>query len=307
MTARSDRGPTDSGVVVYPRLPVPGKRDSDPRFGRNDNDVGGLSTKRIAIAAVALFAIGALIGFWLRPAVTTDPRIGELEAQLGSAQAASDSATQRAQLLDRKVNETTAALAARDKQVTELQSTVTAHAEKSAERGKQAGALRDKLKGALDKSLNITPEIAGDAVVIALPSQLLFKVNDDVLTDRGKQVLDKLALAVKDQRDRQLTVIGHTDDTPPPPPAKPATPPPAPPKKGKPAPAAAVLPPPRPATNWELAASRALAVVHYWQDVAKVDPARIAMQSFGQYRPASKTNKALNRRIEIVIAPKPMN
>jgi len=60
---------------------------------------------------------------------------------------------------------------------------------------------------------------------------------------------------------------------------------------------------PRFATNWELSAARALTVVHYLQDTAKVDPSRLAALAFGQYRPMSRGNKALNRRIEIVLYP----
>ena len=99
---------------------------------------------------------------------------------------------------------------------------------------------------------------------------------------------------------------GHTDDQPifvaPPkkdpkdagkkpvkPPAKPPTPVPAPVKF---------------ITNWELSAARALQVVHYLQDVSKIEPTRLAALAFGQYRPVSRTNKAMNRRIEIVLYPK---
>jgi flagellar motor protein MotB len=56
-------------------------------------------------------------------------------------------------------------------------------------------------------------------------------------------------------------------------------------------------------TNWELSAARALTVVHYLQDEAKVDPARLAAVAFGQYRPVSKV-RAKNRRIEIVLYPR---
>ena len=57
-------------------------------------------------------------------------------------------------------------------------------------------------------------------------------------------------------------------------------------------------------TNWELSAARALQVVHYLQDKAKIDPTRLAALAFGQYRPVSRSNKAANRRIEIVLYPK---
>ena len=57
------------------------------------------------------------------------------------------------------------------------------------------------------------------------------------------------------------------------------------------------------AVNGELYCARALTVVHYLQNDAKVDPKRLAAVAFGQYRPASRA-KAKNRRIEIVLYPK---
>jgi chemotaxis protein MotB len=55
-------------------------------------------------------------------------------------------------------------------------------------------------------------------------------------------------------------------------------------------------------TNWELSAARALSVVRYFQDVAKLDPTRLAALAFGQYVPVSKTDRSANRRLEIVVA-----
>jgi chemotaxis protein MotB len=131
----------------------------------------------------------------------------------------------------------------------------------------------------------------------------MFKSLDDQLTDRGKLVLDKVAVALKELSDKQIWVQGHTDDQPI---FQPPAPKPPPLKKGqKPPP-----PPEKPAvkfpTNWELSAARALTVVHYLQDVSKIEPSRLAALAFGQYRPVSRANKALNRRIEIVLYPKPI-
>jgi len=90
---------------------------------------------------------------------------------------------------------------------------------------------------------------------------------------------------------------------------------PAPPAKPLPKKKGAKAPPPPPkesetsdavlafTTNWELSAARALTVVHYLQDDAKLDPTRLAAVAFSQYRPVSK-NRAKNRRIEIVLYPR---
>jgi chemotaxis protein MotB len=139
----------------------------------------------------------------------------------------------------------------------------------------------------------------GDEIHLQLVDKVLFKLNDDQLTDKGKQVIDKVAAALKEIPDKQIWVQGHTDDQP----IFNLAPKPVPVKKGqKPPPVI----PPRFATNWELSAARALTVVHYLQDTAKLDPTRLAALAFGQYHPVSKQNKAANRRIEIVLYPKPI-
>ncbi|HEV7558886.1 MAG TPA: OmpA family protein, partial [Kofleriaceae bacterium] len=130
----------------------------------------------------------------------------------------------------------------------------------------------------------------------------LFKPGEDALSDPGKRVLDKLAAALKDLSDKQIGVQGHTDDQPVPASKVAVVPVP---KGAKPAPKVATpAPTAKPMTNWELSSSRALAVVHYLQDTSKIDPTRLVALAFGQYHPMSKTNKALNRRIEFVLAPK---
>jgi chemotaxis protein MotB len=165
---------------------------------------------------------------------------------------------------------------------------------------------------------------ADGAVRLELVDQILFPLGEAELTADGKVVLAKVGAALKDV-DKQVWVQGHTDDTPillrkkpeaappPPPPAKDAkdakatkgkkTKPPEPAKPAEPA-----KPPANDAvlafvTNWELSAARALTVVHYLQDEAKLDPTRLAAVAFGQYRPVSKV-KAKNRRIEIVLYPR---
>ena len=58
------------------------------------------------------------------------------------------------------------------------------------------------------------------------------------------------------------------------------------------------------ASNWELSTARALAVLHYLIEDVQVDPRRLAAAGMGPYRPASKTSRARNRRIELVLFPR---
>jgi chemotaxis protein MotB len=192
----------------------------------------------------------------------------------------------------------------------------------------EANALQAKLAAAVGGSGEVTT--ADGAVKVELVDQILFPTGEADLTSNGKDVLAKVGTALKEIGDKQIWVQGHTDDQPifprkPKPgvrePAKPD--PKAKNAKAKPgvtgakdAKAAKVDPKAKPeakpdtndavlpfVTNWELSAARALTVVHFLQDEAKLEPSRLAAVAFGQYRPVSKS-KAKNRRIEIVLYPR---
>jgi flagellar motor protein MotB len=239
-----------------------------------------------------------------------DPRVAELEKQLADTQAELDKQKQEADALRQSDAELKA-------------------------KADEAAALEAKLAEAVGKAGEVTT--ADGAVRLELVDQILFPVGEADLTPRGKEVLAKVGAALKDVNDKQVWVQGHTDDQPivmRKPAKKPEATKPAPaakgkkpdpkakdsraakvdPKTGKPDPKLAaadehattadnndaVLPF---VTNWELSAARALTVVHYLQDEAKLDPTRLAAVAFSQYRPVSK-NRAKNRRIEIVLYPR---
>jgi len=98
----------------------------------------------------------------------------------------------------------------------------------------------------------------------------------------GQEALVKIADALRTVQGRIIRVEGHTDDVPTP-------------RDG-----------PFP-SNWELSLARAMAVVRALQD-AGVDPTVLSAAGYGQYQPIAANdtpeNRSLNRRIEIVLAPK---
>jgi chemotaxis protein MotB len=299
MPRGSKSDPTESGVLVYPKLPLPEQRgrQSEPRMPRAG---GSLRTKTLAaIFAGGLFA-GAVVGFILRPRLSPDGRIAKSEAAI-------DEVTKAAGIQKDRADGLAAQLATAEAKQKDLQSALataqqaqTKLADKAADaekKAKDADAVQAKLKAAIDKSSGSVSQ-EGEEIHLQLVDRVLFKVGDDQLTDKGKQVLSRVAAALKDLPDKQVWVQGHTDDTPIVVPPTPKKPPKGTPPKGAPPPA-----PPRFATNWELSSARALTVVHYLQDTAKLDPSRLAALAFGQYRPISRSNKAVNRRIEIVLYP----
>jgi chemotaxis protein MotB len=261
--------------------PMPGMR---PRRGR-----------RFPIVAIVAALAGVVGGWFLRPALAPDPRIADAARRATDAEAAASSQKIRADALDKSLQ--TAARAKRDAEA-KLAVAETAQSELASKTAddvsqrKAADAVQTKLRPALDRGTG-TILVDGTDVHVRLATGALFKPNDDALSDHGKAALGKLAAALKELADKQILVQGHTDDTPV------ALARPAPPSRG--ARSAAAAPAVRFPTNWELSAARALAVVHYLQDTAKLDPTRLTALAFSQYAPLSKKDRSVNRRIEIVI------
>ena len=223
--------------------------------------------------------------------------------------------------LQKDLDDTKAALEKEKADSAELRKT-------DAEKEAREKELQDKLAAAVGANGEVVT--ADGAVKLSLVDQILFPTGEADLTPQGKEVLAKVGSALKEINDKQIWVQGHTDDQPiyvkkpaevkKPEPKKPEKPEPKgakgkPPAKGeKEKEKTQVMAPPPPAekkndavlayvTNWELSAARALTVVHYLQDEAKIDPTRLAAVAFSEYRPVSK-NRAKNRRIEIVLYPR---
>jgi flagellar motor protein MotB len=118
-------------------------------------------------------------------------------------------------------------------------------------------------------------------VRVTLAETLLFPVGSSELSERGKQVLARIARGLKKRPGVMLSVSGHTDDSPISSRLK---------KKFL--------------TNWELAAARSLAVVHEMMKNG-FEGERLQAQAFGPYRPRSSNKtaegRAQNRRIELEI------
>lgn len=122
-------------------------------------------------------------------------------------------------------------------------------------------------------------KIVDGRMIVELASDILFPSGSAKLSEEGAATLEQ-AGAILAQVDRSFQVEGHTDDDP--------------------------IATQRFPSNWELAAGRAITVVHTLND-AGVAMDKLSAASFADERPvASNDNaehKALNRRIEIVVMP----
>jgi chemotaxis protein MotB len=296
----------ESGISVYPPLPVP--RRDEPR--QRPVPAPRRTRGRWAIATVAISALAGGVAAWfVQPMIAPDARISAASGRASEAERAAIAQKDRADALEKSFD---AASKARRSAEARLAAAETAQSElagRTAAEASQRDAaerVKAKLKAALDRNADAIA-IEGAEVHVRIADRALFRPGDDALTDRGKLVLGKLAAALKQLPDQVIRVQGHTDDQPIALPRPAAVPAPAPSKKpGKPvvvAPPVAVV---RFATNWELSAARALAAVHYLQDTAKLEPTRLSALAFGQYAPVSPSDRAANRRLEIVLVARPL-
>jgi chemotaxis protein MotB len=299
---RPENDATQSGVLVYPRMPVP--KPQEAREGEPKPPKKRFAMKKLLLGIVGGALVGGVvIGAVLRPMVLPDARIAEAQQRAEEAGSAAAASKARAAGLEKELDELGAKKRDVEQRLEEASKAEVKLADTAAARDKRAKELEaahKKLAAALRGMATVG--VDGEELRVTINSGALF-AKDDALSDRGKQIVDKLGASLKEMLDKQVAVYGHTDDTALPVPK--AAPAPPPPKKGaKPAAAPPAPPPPRFPTNWELSAARAVAVVRQLQESSKLDPARLSAAGFGQYRPISRRDRNANRRIEIVLSPR---
>jgi chemotaxis protein MotB len=144
-------------------------------------------------------------------------------------------------------------------------------------------ALVMNLKGAIgnleDKDINI--KVDKGVVYIDISDKLLFKSGSYNITDKASDVLGKVALVLKNQKDIEFMVEGHTDSIPF--------------YKGD------------LVDNWDLSVKRATAVIRVLQNKYGLNPAMMTAAGRSSYKPLVSNDtpegKAANRRTRIVILP----
>jgi len=128
------------------------------------------------------------------------------------------------------------------------------------------------------KELTVRPR--NGRLIIALPNDILFDSGSTVLKPAGQKALEKIAAVLATIEDRQFLVSGHTDNVPI--------------KTG------------RYASNWELSTERAVNVVTFLVKKG-MPPKNLSAAGYSEFDPVAANdndgNRALNRRIEIVLQP----
>lgn len=168
-------------------------------------------------------------------------------------------------------------LAEREKKVRELEQVL-------ANKDKAVQDLKNKISSALlnFKENDITVKVKNGKVYVSLAEQLLFGSGSIEVDSKGVSALQQLAKAIKDQKDINILVEGHTDNVPIS-------------KKS------AYM-----QDNWDLSVMRATSITKILTK-AGVSPKQVTASGRGEFVPLAENdtaaNKQKNRRTEIIITP----
>jgi len=125
-----------------------------------------------------------------------------------------------------------------------------------------------------------------DLLTVNLVEKILFDSGKAEIKPRGLEILKRVGAILKNVKDKQIRIEGHTDNIP----------------------IGSALAAKYP-SNWELSAARATVVARYFQEKVGIPPQKLAPTGFSEYRPVASnstdTGRAQNRRIEIILAPLP--
>lgn len=192
-------------------------------------------------------------------------------------------------------------MAAKDEQIIKIieeRDHLQVELDKLYEQKRQAELAKQKaveeLKGTYEELVSeLKSELKeGEVTIMQLQNKLSLSMVDKILFDSGsaevksagEKVLDRVAEILTKVDDKQIMVVGHTDNLP----------------------IGQRLQKKFP-TNWELSSQRATNVVKYLQEEGNIDPKVLTVAANSMYKPIdsneTKEGRAKNRRIEIVLVP----
>src|ERR1044071_9130339 len=136
-------------------------------------------------------------------------------------------------------------------------------------------SLEDEMRKALESKDVTISELKGKLTVNIL-DRILFDSGEAELKPEGQRILEKIAGVLAQHTNRQIYVIGHTDNVP----------------------IRTRFP-----SNWELSAARATAAIRFLQEKGGVDPKLLAAVGYGEHHPiadnATAEGRSRNRRIAL--------
>jgi chemotaxis protein MotB len=120
-----------------------------------------------------------------------------------------------------------------------------------------------------------------DRLIINIDDRISFDSGQSELKKNFLPTLEKISKILAQYPEYYIIIEGHTDNIP--------------------------IKTARFRNNWQLSTERALAVLDYLLKNTELDPRRFSAAGYGEYRPVvsndTKENRALNRRVDIVVIP----
>jgi chemotaxis protein MotB len=218
----------------------------------------------IIASILSVLIVVGIVGFSFRQ---KSIRINRAQAELAQAQQAIDEANNKIAAIQSTLEE-------KDARIQDL--------EQETQKATQAQKnLEQEMRQALQSKDITISELQGKLTVNIL-DRILFDSGEAVLKPEGMKILSQVAQVLVQFPNRQIHVIGHTDNVP--------------------IRASAMN---RYPSNWELSTARATAAVRYLCEHAAVDPRRLGAVGYGEFHPAADNataeGRAKNRRIAIVV------
>ncbi|GAB3666999.1 OmpA family protein [Hymenobacter agri] len=227
-----------------------------------------LTLEKTALAADKVRSEEALRGSLL----SKSQQVNQLNQNLGDAE--TDIRNKNADLQSKEAD-----LQSKNARIADLQNAL-------AQKDAATKALRQRVSDALlgFNAQDLQVSVKNGKVYVSLSEQLLFKSGSTKVDPKGQDALRKLAVALKDNKDVNVLVEGHTDNVP---------------IKGATASGAR--------DNWDLSVMRATEITRLLT-AAGMDPAQVTPSGRAEYLPLAPNdtpaNKALNRRTDIILTPK---
>ena len=136
--------------------------------------------------------------------------------------------------------------------------------------------VANALKGFESKGLTVVQK--NGKIYVSLEAKLLFPSGSTVVDPEGQKALVELAKVLQTEKELEIIVEGHTDTD-------------------------ALNKTSHPKNNWELSVLRATAVIEIMLKNSSMSPQQLMAAGRSEFHPVSTTDKAKNRRIEIIISP----
>lgn len=204
----------------------------------------------------------------------------KLVEELNKAQEALQKKEDALKFLEKNLNEKQAAVDKANADLGEKQKRVDEMEKLLADQKAASETLKNKVQNALlgfkDKGLTVREE--DGKVYVSMEAKLLFATGSTVVDPNGKKAIIDLAKAIENEVDMDIIVEGHTDTD----------------KL-----AAAAYP----KDNWDLSVLRATEVIKIITANSKVRPQVLSAAGRSEYFPVDASDKAKNRRIEIILQP----